>query len=267
MCGCKLFSAHGYKWLSVLVFSAGSLRWLSANGLSAWLQCMSLSAGSHCVALMMTGQQRQEDKRRWQQQQQRQQGLWQECWQQWQWWQWWQWQQQWWLRQWWRRWRQQQQQQWQRKPSGRRRRGSKTNNILLRYEKLRYSFYRYLRVSPGTTGKCMLHDSIRYRNTHSRDPITLLSMDIVVETFLEIGESDLLVSIRCWQDPLYLELWETYLSLSIGLGKQNFMISHNILLIMSVVKWLTLRITHLCLLFSNFKLIKTSLLSSLWSKS
>jgi hypothetical protein len=42
--------------------------------------------------------------------------------------------------------------------------------------------YRYLRVSPGTTQKWMLHDSIRYQNTRSRDPITLLSMDIGVET-------------------------------------------------------------------------------------
>ncbi len=64
-------------------------------------------------------------------------------------------------------------------------------------------------------------------------PITLLSMDIVVETFLEIGVSDLLVSTQCLQDPLYMEVRETYLSLSIGLGKQNFMISHDILLIMS----------------------------------
>jgi hypothetical protein len=65
---------------------------------------------------------------------------------------------------------------------------------VLRYEKLWYLFYRYLHVSPGTTRKCMLHDSIRYQNTHSRYPITLLSMDIVVETYLEIGVSDLLVS-------------------------------------------------------------------------
>jgi hypothetical protein len=79
-------------------------------------------------------------------------------------------------------------------------------NIVLRYEKFWYIFYRYLRVSLGTTQKCMLHLSIRYQNTHSRDPITLLSMDIVVETFLEIGVSDLLVSIQRLQDPLYLEL-------------------------------------------------------------
>jgi hypothetical protein len=38
-----------------------------------------------------------------------------------------------------------------------------------------------------------LHNSIKYQNICSRDPITLLSMDIVVETFLEIGVSDLLV--------------------------------------------------------------------------
>jgi hypothetical protein len=65
---------------------------------------------------------------------------------------------------------------------------------VLSHEKLWYLFYRYLHVSPGTMQKCMLHNSVRYRNTHSRDPITLLSMDIVVETFLEIGVSDLLVS-------------------------------------------------------------------------
>ncbi len=63
----------------------------------------------------------------------------------------------------------------------------------LRYEKLWYLFYRYLCVSPGTTRKCILHDSVRYHNIRSRDPITLLSMDFVVETFLEIGVSDLLV--------------------------------------------------------------------------
>jgi hypothetical protein len=34
------------------------------------------------------------------------------------------------------------------------------------------------------------------------------------------------------------------------------MISHDILLIMSVVEWLTSRITHLRLPFINFKLIK-----------
>ena len=69
-------------------------------------------------------------------------------------------------------------------------------------------------------------------------------MDIMVETFLEIGVSDLLVSTQCLQDPLYMEASETYLSLSIGLGKQNFMISHDISLIMSVVEWLTTCITH-----------------------
>ena len=39
-----------------------------------------------------------------------------------------------------------------------------------------------------------------------RGLITLLSMDIVVEKFLEIGVSDLLVSTHRLQDPLYLEL-------------------------------------------------------------
>ncbi len=133
---------------------------------------------------------------------------------------------------------------------------SKQSEGVLCYKKLWYLFYRYLRVSPGTTWKCMLHDSVRYWNTCSRDPITLLSMDIVVETFSKIGVSDLLVSTWHLQDPLYMEVWETYLSLSIGLGKQIFMIFHNILLNMSVVEWLTLRITHLCLPVSIFKLIK-----------
>ncbi len=41
---------------------------------------------------------------------------------------------------------------------------------------------------------------------YSRDPITLLSMDIVVETFLERGVSDLLVSTQRLQDPLYMEV-------------------------------------------------------------
>ncbi len=127
---------------------------------------------------------------------------------------------------------------------------------VLRYEKLWYLFYRYLCVSPGTTQKFMLHDFVKYQNTHSRHPITLLSMDIVVESFLEIGTSDLLVWTCRLQDPLYMEVWETYSSLSIGLGKQNITISHHILLIMSVVEWLMLRITHLCLPFSNFKFIK-----------
>ncbi len=137
---------------------------------------------------------------------------------------------------------------------------------LLGYEKLWYLFYRYLHVSPGTMQKCMLHDSVKYQNTCSRDPNMLLSMDIMVETFLEISVSDLLVLTQRLQDPLYLELWETYLSLSIGLGKGYLMISHDISLIMSIVEWLTSCITHLCLLFSNFKLIKTSLLSSLGPK-
>ena len=58
---------------------------------------------------------------------------------------------------------------------------------MLHYEKLWYLFYRYLRVSPDAMRKCILHDSIEYQNIRSRDPIMLLSMDIVFETFLEIG--------------------------------------------------------------------------------
>ncbi len=133
---------------------------------------------------------------------------------------------------------------------------TKSETMVLHHEKLWYLFYRYLRVSPGTMQKCKLHDSVRFWSICSRGPITLLSMDIMVETFLEIGVWDLVVLIWRLQDPLYMEASETYLSLSIGLGKQNFMIFHDILLIMSVVEWLTSHITHLCLPFSNFKLIK-----------
>jgi hypothetical protein len=86
--------------------------------------------------------------------------------------------------------------------------------------------------SPDATRKCILHNFVRYRNIRSRDPITLLSMDIVFETFLEIGVSDLLVLTRRLQDPLHRTMKHTYLSLSIGLGKRNFMISHDISLIM-----------------------------------
>jgi hypothetical protein len=74
---------------------------------------------------------------------------------------------------------------------------------VLSYEKLWYLFYRYLRVSLGAMQKCMLHNSVKYRNICSRDPITLLSMDIMVETFLGIDTLDLLVSTLRLQDPLY----------------------------------------------------------------
>jgi hypothetical protein len=47
---------------------------------------------------------------------------------------------------------------------------------------------------------------VKYRNTHFRDPIMLLSMDIVGERFLEIGASDLFVSTQWLQDPLYTEV-------------------------------------------------------------
>jgi hypothetical protein len=77
---------------------------------------------------------------------------------------------------------------------------------MLCYEKLWNLFYRYLHVSPGTTRKCMLHNSVRYGNTRSRDPITLLSVDILVETFLEIGVSDLLVLTLRLYDPFYMEV-------------------------------------------------------------
>ncbi len=57
---------------------------------------------------------------------------------------------------------------------------------------------------PCESAFCM--DSVRYQNVRSRDPIILLSMDILVETFLEIGVLDLLVSTQRLLDPLYLEL-------------------------------------------------------------
>jgi hypothetical protein len=37
---------------------------------------------------------------------------------------------------------------------------------LLCYEKLWYLFYRYLRVSPGTMQKCMLHKSVLICHLH-----------------------------------------------------------------------------------------------------
>ncbi len=77
---------------------------------------------------------------------------------------------------------------------------------VLHYEKRWYLFYRYLCVFPGTTQKCMLQDFVEYQNTHSRDPIMLLSIDIVVETFLDIGTSDLIVSTCHLQDALYMEV-------------------------------------------------------------
>ncbi len=40
-----LDSAHGSQQLSALALSTGSQCWLSAHGLSAWLQCVSFSAG------------------------------------------------------------------------------------------------------------------------------------------------------------------------------------------------------------------------------
>ncbi len=47
---------------------------------------------------------------------------------------------------------------------------------------------------------------VKYQNTHVRDPMRLLSMDILVGRFLEIGSSDLLVSTQRLQDPLYSEV-------------------------------------------------------------
>ncbi len=76
--------------------------------------------------------------------------------------------------------------------------------------------------SPDATQKCILHDSVRYRNICSRDPITLLSKDIMFETFLEIGVSDLLVSTRRLQDPLYFGTMRNILILKYWARKENF---------------------------------------------
>ncbi len=70
--------------------------------------------------------------------------------------------------------------------------------------------------------KCILHDSVRYQNICSRDPITLLSMDIVFETFLEIGVSDLLVSTQHLQDPLYFGTMRNILILKYWARKEKF---------------------------------------------
>ncbi len=56
---------------------------------------------------------------------------------------------------------------------------------------------------PGKSACCTIPLGIKIP---ARYPIMLLSMDIMVETFLEIGVSDLLVSTQCLQDPLYLEV-------------------------------------------------------------
>jgi hypothetical protein len=55
----------------------------------------------------------------------------------------------------------------------RQRRGGGGGSTVLHIEKLWYLFYRYLHVSPDAMQKCILHDSVRYRNIRSRDPITL----------------------------------------------------------------------------------------------
>jgi hypothetical protein len=85
---------------------------------------------------------------------------------------------------------------------------------------------------------------IKYRNTHFKDPITLLSMDIVVERFF--GDRCIRpISINTMvARPIVYRSMRNILILSIGLGKQNITISHNILLIMAFLEWLTLRITH-----------------------
>ncbi len=70
--------------------------------------------------------------------------------------------------------------------------------------------------------KCILHNSVRYQNIRSRDPITLLSMDIVFETFLEIGVSDLLVLTRPLQDPLYFGTMSNILILKYLARREKF---------------------------------------------
>jgi hypothetical protein len=81
---------------------------------------------------------------------------------------------------------------------------------LIRYDKLWHLFYRYFYIfllELRKTAYCTkVHYFIKYQNNCFRDPIKLLSMDIAVERFLEIGASDLLVSTQQLQDPLYTEV-------------------------------------------------------------
>ncbi len=59
---------------------------------------------------------------------------------------------------------------------------------------------------PCKSACCTILLGIRYQNIRSRDPIRFFSMNIVFETFLEIGTSDLLVLTCRLQDPLYMEV-------------------------------------------------------------
>ncbi len=72
---------------------------------------------------------------------------------------------------------------------------------------LRYLCYRYLNVSPGTAQKstawkCNILSSIKIHVLEIQQ--ALLSMDMSVERFLEIGASDLFVLTQRLQDPLYI---------------------------------------------------------------
>ncbi len=50
----------------------------------------------------------------------------------------------------------------------------------------------------------------------------MFSMDTSVEDYLEMSVLGLLVWTQQLQDPSHREAWETYLSLSIGLGKATY---------------------------------------------
>ncbi len=118
-----------------------------------------------------------------------------------------------------------------------------------------YIFHRYIHLSPGTAWKsiaqkCNILLSIQIHISEIQ--WGLLSIDTSIEGFLEIGASDLFVSTWRLQEPSYKEVWETYSSLSIGLGKQII----QILLIVGFLEWLASCITLLSLPVSNFKLIK-----------
>ncbi len=93
---------------------------------------------------------------------------------------------------------------------------------------LQYLFYRYLGVSPGTAQKstaqkCNILLSVEIPILEIQR--ALLSMGTSNVRFLEKGASDLFVLTWRLQDLLYREVWKTYSSFSIGLGKQIIQIS------------------------------------------
>ncbi len=80
-----------------------------------------------------------------------------------------------------------------------------------------FSWY-YVKVH--TTQKCIIFLSSKIHVLEIQ--WMLLSLDIVVERFLEISASDLLVSTQWLQDPSYEEVWETYSSLKYCTRKAKY---------------------------------------------